>query len=924
MNPTEITATIDLAEHQLRNLRRSILIGRQEGWSSEIAMHVDGLRTLRERSGELGLSGLKATLTAVELDIQSINASGRVPDEAGVLGLLDLISHAEAEALKVRFAGDDAAEDLGELLDESFEVFQLDSLVQNESASESDVVSDEPDEFEPDAEMLEIFAIEADELLTGIESNLEILAASPEDGGALWEVRRHAHTFKGAAGIIGLKKPSQLAHRIEDLLDHLAQDQIVPTRDVIELIASAGTCLRSMVNGESTPAIADRIVHLYHRFDSVLAGPVHPDEPKAEVSEEPAERPVKEQQPAEAEPPMPQRPIVRVSISRLDELVGIVRDLVISRSVVDQQLADLERQVEALTQTTRRLQSSTARMESDFEASMLSSDLPAFAGRSPREHEMAETWGDLPEFDSLELDRYTAYHESSRQLSEAVQDCFAVTTALESLKASIETAVEEQRRLIEQTQEKVIQIRLIQFGSLTTRLQRAVRVTCEEENKNVELTVENPEVELDTDVLDSLVEPLMHLLRNAVVHGIENPETRRLVGKPEIGRVSVSVANHETHIELRVSDDGRGIAGTVLRERAVEAGLIEPGAAARLKGEGLFSLIFLPGLTSAEKLTMSAGRGVGMSIVKESIEAKNGTIAVESTAHQGTTFTVRIPISFAVTQALLVRANGAIAAVPLKSVVKAIDLPPDAVSSGPDGAVASVGDITLPVRFFGDQVPNSGRSVERPESLSAVEIGSTDSPYLLVVDEILKTEEIAVKPLGKPLDRLTSIIGAAMLGNGTIVPVLDPKYFFDNLAPISETPEGPSPPTKPTVLVVDDSPSVRHMTAKVIVAAGWDSISAKDGVDALEQLTAGVRPDIILTDVEMPRMDGYELVAAVKADPNLCSIPMVFITSRVSDKHRERAQELGISEYLTKPFVEAELIKTVKRLAAAKPDMVTA
>ncbi|NOT47331.1 MAG: response regulator [Acidobacteria bacterium] len=929
MDPAQLQFFVQEAESRLRAVRSSLLISRQDGSGPDLKSQIGPIQALRQKAGLLDLSSLETVLAELENVSAHSFPVGEPLSDYDFRILLDLVSHAEAEVVKLHVRTDEQVIDLGEFVDNSFDILQLDALLDTsaiaepqEAASASEPEVEAEDEFEADEEMLEIFAEEAEELLGNIETNLALLSAAPDNREALWEVRRHAHTFKGAAGIIGLKKPSKLAHRIEDLLDHLSQNGIVPTAGILDLIGNATSCLRVITKGDTSPGALEQTAEIYKAFDSVMieltTGPAEPASVEAvAATPEPAAQPVAVEKPAEVADNSQQapRPIVRVSINRLDELVRIVRDLVVSRSMMEQRIAEFENHLETMARTTRRLQAANAQIENDFEASMLGSQVPvSFSQRNPFQ-DVPSTLDEAAEFDSLELDRYTDFHQSSRELSEATQDCFATITALEALKDTLEAVFDDQRRLIEETQEKVMQIRLIRFGSIATRIQRAVRVTCEEENKQAEILIENQEVEIDTDLLDSLVEPLMHLIRNAVVHGIEPPDTRRLVGKPDAGRIAVRLTNEETHIELRVSDDGRGISGGYLRERAISAGLIDPQTAAALDADELLSLMFMPGLTTAEKLTMSAGRGVGMSIVKESVEARNGSISVETFPQQGTTFTVKIPLAFAVAQSLLVKSDGNSAAIPLKVVKQVIELQPGDIFAHESRSAANIGSDRYEVRYLSDFFPARQRREEPDEVLNTLLIETGEDRFALIIDEIVKTEEIAIKPLGKPLDTLSLVLGVSVLGNGEIVPVLDVSQLYRS-EPVDRTatPVAVEPEKRTRVLVVDDSPSVRHMTSKVITSAGWEALTAKDGVEALEALHNGDLPDVILTDVEMPRMDGYELVAAVQKDEILRAVPMVFITSRASDKHRERAAELGINEYLTKPFVESELVGLVERL----------
>ena len=377
------------------------------------------------------------------------------------------------------------------------------------------------------------------------------------------------------------------------------------------------------------------------------------------------------------------------------------------------------------------------------------------------------------------------------------------------------------------------------------------------------------------------------------------------------------MTNEETHIVLRVSDDGRGIAGSILKEKAVSSGLIDAAAAELIDGDEMLDLMFLPGLTTADRLSMSAGRGVGMSIVKESIEARKGTISVETEAQNGTTFTIRIPLAYAVAQVLLVRADRQTLAIPLKLVKHISEFSPADVKQSGRDQVLEFESGKFPVRYLADYISVPRQADTDGDFSNTLLIETGDTRCSLMVDEILKTEEIAIKTLGKPLENLKSLLGAAILGSGDIVPILDLQFLLRNKprAPKTEA-AAPAKPRSKRVLVVDDSPSVRHMTSKVIVGAGWEVITAKDGLEALEIMQSGEElPDVILTDVEMPRMDGYELISTLKGNELLCKLPVVLITSRSGEKHRDKALDLGISNYLAKPYDDSELIAIVERLS---------
>ena len=930
MNLNPILAFAEEAEGTLQAIRGGILVCRQDGSTAELETQLRGVWPLKQTAASLGLSAIEIVLDALHVESSRIFAARKPLSDEDSRVLLDLLANAEAEVLKAGIGAEDQLMNVTDFVEKSFDFLQFDpsrDLSSKELPKETvffEEVETAEDEFEIDAEMLEIFGMEAEDLLSNIETSLDTLFAAPGNREALWEIRRNAHTFKGAAGIVGLKKPSQLAHRVEDLLDYLAQNEIGPSEKILDLLTLSTTCLRSITRGDASPAMMARITDVYRVFDDVMAALTNP----TSVLE--AAKTIETDQvlaPAETTPTheisvegpiVKARPIVRVAITRLDELVRIVRDLVVSRSVIEQRMWEFEQQIEELNSTVKRLQTTSAKIEMDFEASML--------GTQPM---LSFGWGNQfgspdadaengDQFDSLELDRYTDFHQSARELTEATSDSFSINTALEAVKGSFEMVFDDQRRLIDEMQEKVMQIRLIRFGSLTTRLQRAVSVTSDEDHKLAAVSVENEEVELDTDVLDALVEPLMHLVRNAVVHGIESPETRRLLGKPETGKVTVRITNEETHIVLRVSDDGRGISGSMLKEKALSSGLINEAAAKLLDAEGMLNLMFLPGLTTAGRLSMSAGRGVGMSIVKESIESRKGTISVETGAQKGTAFTVRIPLAYAVAQVLLVRTDRQTMAIPLKLIKHISEFSPEEFKQAGQDQILEFESIQYPVHYLADHISVPRQLDPNAELSNTLLIETGNTRCALIVDEILKTEEIAIKPFGKPLENLQGVIGAAILGSGEIVSILDLQFLLKNGPLVANEADAVSTDHKKTrlILVVDDSPSVRHMTSKVVVGAGWDVVTAKDGVEAIEFLhSAAELPDVILSDIEMPRMDGYELVSEVRNNELFCEIPIVLITSRSGEKHREKALDLGVSDYLAKPYDDAELIATVERLS---------
>ena len=971
MNSQILQKFIKETENRLQLMRGSVLLSVQDGAAGG-AMEIcrREINTIQEAAAQIGLTGIQNIAARLETETRVITEKAQPFTDADGRKLLDGMAQIEALLLKEHLQADDFLLDFDAFIEESFTNLQINetpplletSLIaqspDNSSvavAAESkhefddldlfgapDFASEsaendawETDDFEIDEEMLEIFALEAEDLLRNINVNLEALAEQPANREALMEIRRNAHTFKGSAGIVGLKKPSDLAHRVEDLLDFMAENDIAGNERIFCLLLASTDCLSALTSGENSAQLDNKIQQLYKNFDEMLAALSAP--PVLEVQQIAEAAPPTENipnfeivPPADSEPKaasLSGKSIVRVSLERLDDLVKIVRDLVISRSVFEQRLGELDRQIEELHHSTRRLQRSTTKLETDFEADVLNAQ--SFERKMQNQRSVAEVLTPIAanshSFDTLEFDRYTDFHQTTRELVETTSDAFAINSALDNLHGNLEMLFDTQRRLIEEMQDKLLRIRMVGFGTLAPRLSRTVRVACEEQNKQADLVIEGDNLEIDTQILDSLIEPLLHLLRNAVAHGIEPPDTRRLLGKPEKGKIFLRAANEGTHVIITISDDGRGISAAGLKEKAVQNNFLARENLARMSEEEVFELIFLPGLTTAEKLSQISGRGVGMNIIKTAVERQQGTISVASEPQKGTTFTLRLPVALAVTRALLVESGEQIFAFPLGLVKQIVEVSGANLEKAQRENVLQTGGSIYAVSHLNELLNFSSPAVSHKETARILLLDVLESPRALLVDRIIKPEEIVIKPLGSPLVNVAGLLGATILGDGKIVPVLDLFYFFKhhqqktkiNGAPLDITALAQNQkPQTISVLIVDDSPSVRHLTSNIIKNAGFQAIIAKDGLEALEVLqTAKELPDVILTDVEMPRMDGYEMLSSLKKNHDLQNIPVVMITSRASEKHRQKAFDLGVSEYLTKPFDDAKLIGIIRALS---------
>jgi chemosensory pili system protein ChpA (sensor histidine kinase/response regulator) len=908
-----LTAFVDEAESILSTLRGCIIPAVQGNSAVDLVGPLGLVRSLRSAAVMFPLDEFQNALERLESEVGAAHESRAGLTPATARAVLDLTAELEAIVGDIKITVAEPGFDVGSFVDETFDLLEgLPNNVLAASPGAAPATATYEDEFEIDKEMLEVFAMEAEDLLGNMETNLELLAVQPNNREALWEIRRNAHTYKGAAGIVGLRSQSELAHRVEDLLDRLSDNNSEADREVFELLRTAADCLRAMTSGEKNDRLDVDLSRVFAGFDGLLrtfgtaAAKATPD---VSVPDALAESDKGESSAAKAD----RRSIIRVSLEGLDKLVRTMRDLVISRSVFERRLDDLQQQINELHNSTRRLQSTCSRLELDFEAAMIEDSPVLFDNREMRPRPGPSTRN----FDSLEFDRYTEFHQCTRELSETTSDTFSISTALDNVRGNLEGLFDQQKRLIEEMQDHLMKLRMVEFSAVATRLQRTVRVTCEEEGKLAEVAIENGHFEIDTQILDCLIEPLMHLLKNSVVHGIEPPETRRLLGKPESGNIRIDLSSEETHIVVEVSDDGRGIAGESLAEKAMHMGMIDEKTARALSLEDQLQLIFLPGLTTAEKLSMSAGRGVGMSIVRESIEAQRGTINVASTPQRGTTFTLRMPLPLAVTNAVLARANGQTYAVPVRHLKHIGTVPSDAIDIQAPEPTAIFSGQAYSFRCLDAIAGNPSVGPLGAEFVNVLLIESGGNSWAVAVDEVIRSEEVVIESLEKPLDSICGLFGAAILGNGELVPILDIPALLKG----PQTRHRPAvvrerAPSETIIMIVDDSPSVRHLTSKVVENAGWKAITAKDGFDALEKLRAArYLPAVILSDVEMPRMDGYEFVTKVRENAALKHIPVIFITSRSGEKHRDKAASAGATKYLIKPFNETELIESIQSFA---------
>jgi chemosensory pili system protein ChpA (sensor histidine kinase/response regulator) len=595
--------------------------------------------------------------------------------------------------------------------------------------------------------------------------------------------------------------------------------------------------------------------------------------------------------------------MARVDADLLDQLLNISGEASIARARLEQQLGSFDFNLGELSRTVTRLKEQLRSLEIETEAQIL--------------HKHEDEGAHRSEFDPLELDRYSSIQQYSRALAETANDVASIQQLLENLAKDTQSLLQQQARTITELQNGLMRTRMVPFQRHVQRLARIVRQAASDTGKRVELTVEGASGELDRQVLERMLPPFEHMLRNAVVHGIEKPDERSQRGKPETGRIVLELHREGAEVMVRLTDDGGGMNLKAIRDKALSLGMISPGNT--LSDEDAMQLILEPGFSTAGAITQQAGRGVGMDVVATEIKRLGGALHMETKPGEGTVFTIRLPLTLAISHALVVRTDEEYYALPLPTVEGVLRLSKAEVAAhlGRDAAVFDYGGqkyrfqhLATFVGLTPSELP--GQDVTIPVVLVRAGEHSTG----LVADELVGSREIVVKSVGPQISGIRGISGATILGDGRIVIILDIGALVR--AEWRTRAQAPTPPRergdrRTFAMVVDDSITVRRVTQRLLERNGMRVLTARDGMDAVALLQDNV-PDVILLDIEMPRMDGYEVAAHVRNDPRLKDVPIIMVTSRVGEKHRARAIELGVDDYLGKPYQEAQLLDAIAPL----------
>ncbi len=766
-----------------------------------------------------------------------------------------------------------------------------------------------------DPDLVDIFVEESVDLLDHSDGLLARLRESPAEGDCLVGLQRDLHTLKGGARMAGIMAVGELGHAMESLLEAVVDQRVELGRDGVPLLERGLDRLHAMVTrvgSRKAIALPERLIAEFDaraRGKAFEAGADDQAPPRAtpvpapRVELKPLSAPIGDQLPGDDDDIAVRAPQeqVRIRADLLDRLVNYAGEVAIYRARLEQQLGAFRTAMGEMEQTNARLRDQLRRLDSETEAQIIA--------RYQREHDTGDQT-----FDPLELDRFSTLQQLSRALAESAADLSSLQQSMDDLTRQYETLLLQQSRVSSELQEGLMRTRMVPFDALVPRLRRVLRQAASDTGKKVQLKLDGAQGELDRNVLERMTAPLEHMLRNAVAHGLESPAERKKAKKDEEGTVRIAVRREGSEVVLEVSDDGAGLNRGAIRKRAEQRGLVQPGAV--LTDSALDQLIFEPGFSTVDEVSRLAGRGVGMDVVASEVRQLGGSLDIRTKKGEGTTFLLHLPQTLAVTQAVFVRIGDTSFAVPIASVRGVGRISREDMAQ--EGATYRYGGEDYALHDLGLLLGHGAAKAEGQLQMPLLLIRSGDLRAAVCIDQVLGNREIVVKPVGPQVASLPGIFGATIMGDGSVVVILDiaPLVRRQAVAPREEEPvQAVEARRVPLVMVVDDSVTMRKVTGRVLERNNFEVATAKDGVDALERMVDRV-PDLMLLDIEMPRMDGYELATAMKADPRLRDVPIIMITSRTGEKHRQRAMEIGVNRYLGKPYQEPELLRNVFELLA--------
>jgi len=767
-----------------------------------------------------------------------------------------------------------------------------------------------------DVDLFSVFEEEALDLLPRLGAALRRWSDQPDDLGARQEALRLLHTLKGSARLAGAMRLGEMAHRAESAVQAIDPDAVSaallePLLGRFDAMANCFDLLRA------TPLEA-RVLPEVSGTDATESAPDVGSEAVRPTAFDPDQKvsvwatPVAASIPAPVATPVPgprsSVQTIRVKSQLIDRMVDQAGEVMISRSRLETRLGQLRGSLDEITSSLERLRTQLRDVEIQSESQMQS--------RQAQTKDAAQT------FDPLEFDRFTRMQELTRMMAESVHDVATLQRNLQQTVAGVEDDLVAQARQTQELQRFLLRTRMVEFNSVSERLFGVVRQACKDFGKQVKLEILGGSLELDRGVLDRVVGSFEHLLRNAVGHGIESVQVRQVAGKPATGQITVQVEQHSNDVAVVFNDDGAGLDLPRIRQRAIERGQV--AADQELTDAEVANLIFSSGLSTASEVSEMAGRGIGMDVVRSEVNGLGGRIELSTQPGRGTQFKLVVPLTTAVNQIVLFRIGELVIGVPASLVELVRRVPQRDLQAAYTSGEFDYNGERLPFYWAGALLQASPRRADAPEKTAAVGIFRSAGQHVAVhVDEVLGNQEVVVKNLGPQLARLPGLAGMSMLASGAVVLIYNlvalsvaygrqARALMTDQGGVATTPLPAAESTRiPLVLVVDDSITVRRVTQRLLKREGFRVALSADGLLALEQLQKE-KPAVVLTDIEMPRMDGFDLVRNIRADAALQDLPIIMITSRIAEKHREYARELKVDHYLGKPYPEDELIALVR------------
>lgn len=805
--------------------------------------------------------------------------------------------------------------------DDLIEALQAASTVASVEEKAETVPIPEPAEVEPeevisgDRELVEIFLEEAHDLLDQLDNRIREWVRDPDDAKAPEQLKRYLHTLKGGARLAGIQSIGDLSHTLETLLDGASPETVQAHGVIMQLAQRAVDKLTDQVDAvregggvRQARNIIQELEYVHGQLESgaVSITPTVTGAPETA----PAPKTAPPESVATAVKPQPVYEQVRVRSDLVNRLVNYSGEISIYQSRLEQQNNALGFNLNELEQTVTRLHDQLRQMEIETEAQILY--------RYEREREEAVALEQ--EFDPLELDRFSTIQQLSRSLMETVNDLVSIKNLLEEQQKESETLLLQHSRISNDLQDGLLRTRMVPFSQLVPRLHRVVRQTANSLGKRAELQVFGGEGEMDRSILDRMLAPMEHILRNAVSHGIEKPNARRKAGKEESGKISIYLAREGNDVVITVSDDGAGLNLKAIRKRAVETGLLEKGA--RIDDDDLMQLVLEPGFSTVKEVTQISGRGVGTDVLVSEVKQLGGSLEIASQPGRGTSFSIRLPFTLAISESLLIELGDEVFAVPHPTIEGVVRIGTEEIARCYDGKqdgfhYAGHG---YQVRYLGALLGTATASLlEGRKWVPLMLVRTGEHRVAIQVDRILGNRQMVVKSVGPQLSTVRWISGGTILADGRVALILDVlalvRMDVVQTLQLAGAVREDTVERLTKVMVVDDSITVRKVTTRLLKRHSMVVMTAKDGVDAVAKLQEE-HPDVMLLDIEMPRMDGYELARHMRNSPELSEIPIIMITSRSGEKHREYALSLGVKRYLGKPFQEATLMDTIFAVVA--------